>query len=68
MGTRKELYEEKLAKDFEDVFDALVNSQYFTEEELKLVCHINGFNIESLNSAIYARYAYRDLEQLLESE
>ena len=46
----------------------LIDSERFTEEELVLLGEINGFNMDTLNSAIYARYGYQDLEQLLESE
>ena len=42
----------------------LVEMGLFTEEELKLLTCINGYSVETLNSAIYARYGYRDLEQI----
>ena len=48
-----------------ELWDLLVNLELFTEEELRLLTNINGFSIETLNSAIYARYGCRDMEQLL---
>lgn len=46
----------------------LIERGLFTFDELKLLTDINGFSVETLNDAIYARYGYRDLEQMLESE
>ena len=49
-------------------WDSLVDAGYFTDEELELVTNINGFNIETLNDCIYARFGYRSLKQMEESE
>lgn len=57
--------------DFENVgqvYEYLIDHEHFTSEELDLVTNINGFNVESLNDCIYARYGYHDLEQLLDAE
>lgn len=57
--------------DFEDstsVWDYLVNYDYFTDDELRLVQAINGYSLNTLNDCIYVRYGYHSLEQLLESE
>ena len=54
--------------DFNTVYDLLIDNELFTEEEIRLVCYINGWIIDSLNSAIFARYGYHDLEQLLDNE
>ena len=43
----------------------LVELELFTDSELKLLININGYSIETLNNAIYARYGYRDLEQMI---
>jgi hypothetical protein len=43
----------------------LVKLELFTDAELKLLVNINGYSIETLNNAIYARYGYRDLEQMI---
>lgn len=51
-----------------ELYDLLVDDGYFTEEELRLLTNINGYSIDTLNSAIYARYGYRDYEQMKESE
>jgi len=39
-----------------------------TEEEMRLVCNINGTNVESLESIIYARVGYRTHDQWMEME
>ena len=58
-----------MKKDFNDVnvlWDQLLELELFTDEELRLLTNINGYNIETLNDALYARYGYRDLEQMME--
>lgn len=47
-----------------EIWDYLLESGTATEEELKLVTCINGFNEDTLNSVIYARTGYRSVEQL----
>ena len=37
-----------------------------TEEEVDLVCNINGYSIDTLNDIIFAKTGYRDIEQYLE--
>ena len=39
-----------------------------TEEEMRLVCNINGTSIESLESIIYVRTTYRSYDQWMEME
>jgi len=39
-----------------------------TEEEMRLVCNINGKSIASLESIIYARVGYRTHDQWMEME
>ena len=51
-----------------ELFNTLIDEELFTEEELQLLTNINGYSIETLNDAIYARYGYRDYEQMKESE
>lgn len=48
------------------IYDKLIAENYFTEDELELVTNINGYNIDTLNNAIYARYGLRDYKQLFE--
>ena len=55
-------------KKTEKTWDFLVENMVATEAELSLVTSINGYNIESLNSVIYARTTYHDLDQLIASE
>jgi len=42
----------------------LIDNGIATDEELKLITCINGYNEKALNSVIYARTGYRSLEQL----
>ena len=49
-------------------WDFLVINEIATTEELQLVTNINGYSKESLNSVLYARTAYRDLEQYKKCE
>ena len=58
-----------MKKDFQDVnvlWDELLEQELFTYEELRLITNINGYSIETLNDALYARYGYRDYEQMME--
>ena len=48
----------------EEIWDYLLEAEIATEEELCLVTCINGWTVETLESIIYARTAYRSLEQL----
>ena len=50
----------------EELFDKLINLNLFTEDELSLITDINGFSVETLNDCIYARYGYRDFDQMQE--
>ena len=53
-------------KQFDEIFNYLTDNQFFTDEELILLCCINGINVDTLNSAIYARYGFRNIEGLLD--
>lgn len=53
-------------KQFNEIFSFLVENQFFTEDELQLLCSINGAKEDTLNDAIYARYGFRDFDQLLD--
>ena len=48
------------------LWDYIIETQIATEEELKLVTCINGYNEDALNSVIYARTGYRSMEQIKE--
>lgn len=48
----------------EQTWDYLIENQIATEEELKLVTCINGYNEDSLLSVLYARTGYRSIDQI----
>ena len=48
------------------IYDFLIDNQLFTKGELSLLCCINGYSVDTLNSAIYARYGFRTFEGLLD--
>ena len=47
-------------------WDYLVEAQIATQEELELVCCINGMNFTTLDDVVYARTAYRSIRVLME--
>ncbi len=49
-----------------ELWDELLECDLFTDEELQLLTNINGYSVDTLNDAIFARYGYRDLEQMME--
>ena len=53
-------------KTIEQTWDLLIDYNIATQDELNLVTSINGYGIDTLNSIIYARTAYRNIEQLME--
>ena len=55
-----------IMKQFDEIYIYLTENQFFTDEELILLCCINGHSVDTLNSAIYARYGFRNIEGLLE--
>lgn len=48
----------------EQTWDYLVDNMIATEEELKLVTCINGYNEDSLLAVLYARTGYRSIDQI----
>lgn len=52
---------------FNAIYSFLVEYEYFTEDELRLVTDINGNRTEVLNDCCRARYAL-DIEDLLEEQ
>ena len=54
--------------ELDNYWDFLINECIATEEELKLVTSINGYNEISLNDILYVRTGYRSMEQYKESE
>ena len=52
----------------DDLWDFLEDMEIATKNELQLITNINGYNLEALESVLYARTGYRDLEQYIECE
>jgi len=52
----------------QELWDFLVDHEIATENEICLVCSIHGHNLDSLESILYSRTGYRDLEQIKEME
>lgn len=50
----------------DEFFDFLVEYGIATEDEIRLVTYINGYNEETLNDILYARTGNRSVEQFLE--
>jgi len=53
---------------FDEFYDYLVDYEVATENEIRLVCCINGNSVDTLNSILYARLGLRSLEQWQELE
>ena len=49
---------------FDDIYDKLIELDIATENEIDLVCCINGYTIDTLNDIWYARTGYRELEDV----
>ena len=43
----------------------LLENELFTEAELELLTYMNGYNMETLNDAVYCRYGYRSVLDLM---
>ena len=54
--------------ELDEQFNYLIENGICTEDEMKLVTSINGYNEESVNDILYVREGYRDMEQYLEYE
>ena len=48
---------------FDEVWDNIIEYGLATEDELRLVCHINGSKIETLNDVLEVRTTYKDWSQ-----
>lgn len=55
-------------EDTSRLFTNLIIDGFFTLEELSLITTINGYTVETLNDCIYARYGYRNYEQLIDED
>ena len=47
----------------DEIYDYLVDYKVATEDEICLLFNINGRNIDTLNSILYARTEFRTFEQ-----
>ena len=48
------------------LWDFITVNEIATDDEIRLVTNINGYNEETLNDIIYARTGYRDYEQCMD--
>ena len=48
---------------FDALWDNIIEYGIATKDELRLVCHINGSKIETLNDVLEVRTSYKDWEQ-----
>ena len=48
---------------FDEVWDYIIEHDIATENELRLVCNINGSSVDNLNEVIDVRTGYVDMEQ-----
>ena len=46
-------------------WDYLIENGIVSEETLRVVTNINGYNQETINDVIYAVTGYRDIQQLI---
>lgn len=53
-------------KNLDSIYDLLKEYEIATEDEINLVTSINGWNLESYESIIYARTGLNSVDQLLE--
>ena len=51
-----------------DMYNKLLELEIATEEEIRLVVQINGDNLDTYESILYARTGYRNFEQLEDVE
>ena len=54
--------------DWETMYDLLLEYGIATEEEVELVCAINGTNTRTLEEILYVREGIRDFTDLLEED
>jgi hypothetical protein len=57
---------EKSVEEENKLREKIIELGIATEEEVDLVCNINGYSIDTLNDIIFAKTGYRDIEQYLE--
>jgi hypothetical protein len=50
------------------LWDFMIDNNIATDDEIKLVTSIMGYRLITLNSILYSRTGYHDLEQYMECE
>lgn len=50
------------------IWDFITGNNIATDSEIELITCINGYSVETLNDIIFARTAYRSMEQAAECE
>jgi hypothetical protein len=50
------------------IYDFIIDNNIATESETDLCTFVSGWNVETLNTIIYARTGYHDAEQCITSE
>ena len=56
----------RIGSDLEKISDIIIDYGVATEDEVRLVCQIDGWTVESLNNIIYARTGYNDIDSYLD--
>jgi hypothetical protein len=54
--------------DIDKLWNYLFDNQLASEETLKVVTSINGYNLDTLEDVLYATTGYRSLNQIEEEE
>lgn len=55
-------------KQYNELWDLLIELNIATEDELNLISSINGWRLETLKDVLYVRTGYRDAQQYKECE
>ena len=53
-------------ENLDEMWEYLTEYGIATDDEIRLITNINGYTMEALNSIIYVRTGYHDMEQLQE--
>tara|TARA_X000001382_G_scaffold122066_1_gene104758 strand:+ start:130 stop:324 length:195 start_codon:yes stop_codon:yes gene_type:complete len=57
-----------MSKQFNERYDILVEYSVATEDEIRLVCCINGRSEETLEDILYVKAGYRDFNLFIEND
>jgi hypothetical protein len=52
----------------DNIWQYIVDADIATDDTLRVITSINGYNIDTLNDVLYAVTGYRDIKQLKENE